>query len=70
MHSDQADSSNDLAGGEHGNISLEKTFRYSPCLIQQETENKSNPEQAFTIKSHDSHDLKPRGELAILRGVW
>lgn len=70
MHSDHADGSNDLAGGEHGNISLEKTFRYSPCLIQQETENKSNPEQAFTIKSHDSHDLKPRGELATLRGVW
>ena len=69
MHSDHADGSNDLAGGEHGNISLQKTFRYSPCLLQ-ETENKSNPEQAFTIKSHDSHDLKPRGELATLRGVW
>ena len=42
VHSDHADSSNDLAGGEHGNISLDKIFGYSPRLIQEGTENKRN----------------------------
>lgn len=34
-----AESSNYFAGREHGNSGLDKTFRYSPCLMQQGTEN-------------------------------